>query len=223
MGDLVKPVGQWIADNIPLTVGIILFIFCLFFEISKIKVYPLKWLWKLISWPFRKIDEQRTNSFKNIIITFQSDMETKLDAVTASLDTRFNDVSVTFDNKLEEFSTAQNANCTAVKACFTELEKRFDTLDAKQSDTEDRLNEIDKKQDMQTADRIRTHVLNFAEDLRRGNTRTLEDFNLIIGEDKDYEQIMEKHNESNNVYCHAIKFINKKYDEFMETDGFAKY
>jgi hypothetical protein len=86
-----------------------------------------------------------------------------------------------------------------------------------------RLDEIEKKQDMQTADRIRTHVLNFAEDLRRGNTRTVEDFNLLLGEDKTYEEIMEKYDESNNVYCHAIKFINKKYDEFMESDGFAKY
>ena len=223
MGDLVKPVGQWIADNIPLAVGIVLFIFCLFFEISKVKVYPLKWLWKLISWPFRKIDEQRTNSFKNIVISFQSDMEQKLDSVTASLDTRFNDITISFDNKLNEMSTAQNSNCTAVKTCFTELEKRFDTLDTKQSETEERLNEIDKKQDMQTADRIRTHVLNFAEDLRRGNRRTKEDFDLLLDEDKAYELIMEKYEESNNVYCHAIKFVNKKYDEFMDNDGFAKY
>ena len=223
MGDLVKPVGQWISNNIPLSIGIALFIFCIFFEISKIKVYPLKWLWKLISWPFRKIDEQRTNSFKNIIISFQSEMETKLDSVTASLDTRFNDVSITFDNKLNELSTVQNNNCAAVKSCFTELEKRFDALDAKQSDTEIRLNEIDKKQDMQTADRIRAHVLNFAEDLRRGNLRTLEDFNVIMKEDENYEEIMKRYEIKNNVYFHAIKFINKKYDEFTETDGFAKY
>ena len=85
------------------------------------------------------------------------------------------------------------------------------------------LDEIEKKQDMQTADRIRTHVLNFAEDLRRGNTRTKEDFDLLLDEDKAYEKIIEKYGESNNVYCHAIKFVNKKYDEFMEIDGFAKY
>ena len=223
MGDLVKPVGQWISENIPWTIGIVLFIFCLFFEISKVKIYPLRWLWKLISWPFRKIDEQRTNSFKNIVINFQSDMDKKLDIVKASLDTRFNDVAITFDNKLAEFSTAQNANCTAIKSCFTELEKRFDTLDAKQSETEVRLNGIDKKQDMQTADRIRTHVLNFAEDLRRGNTRTKEDFDLVLKEDEAYEEIMKRYEIKNNVYSHAIKFINKKYDEFTETDGFAKY
>ena len=223
MGDLVKPVGQWIADNIPLSVGIALFIFCLFFEISKVKVYPLRWLWKVISWPFKKIDEQRTASFKNVVIGFQADMEEKLNSVTASLNTKFDDITITFDNKLEEMSTAQNSNCTAVKACFTELEKRFDTLDAKQSETEKRLNEIDKKQDMQTADRIRAHVLNFAEDLRRGNLRTLEDFNVVMKEDEKYEEIMKHYEVKNNVYSHAIKFINKKYDEFTETDGFAKY
>ena len=76
---------------------------------------------------------------------------------------------------------------------------------------------------MQTADRIRTHVLNFAEDLRRGNSRTEEDFNSLLQEDILYENIIEKYNEKNNVYAHAIKFINKKYDEFNETNGFAKY
>ena len=86
-----------------------------------------------------------------------------------------------------------------------------------------RLNEIEKKQDMQTADRIRTHVLNFAEDLRRGNSRTKEDFDLLLKSDEQYEQIMEKYEIKNNVYAHAIRFINKMYDEFTDTDGFAKY
>ena len=53
MGDIVKPVAQWISQNVPWAVLIGIFVISLFFEISKIKVYPLKWLWKLISWPFR--------------------------------------------------------------------------------------------------------------------------------------------------------------------------
>ena len=223
MGDLVKPFGQWIANNIPLSIGIALFIFCVFFEISKIKVYPLKWLWKLISWPFRKIDEQRTQSFRNIVIGFKSDFDTKLNNMTINIDNQLQTVTNSFDEKLNEMSTAQNANCTAVKSCFTELEKRFDTLDSKQSETEERLNKIDKKQDMQTADRIRAHVLNFAEDLRRGNNRTKEDFDVVLKSDEQYEEIMERYEIKNNVYAHAIKFINNKYDEFTEHDGFAKY
>lgn len=223
MGDIAKQFTTLVSEHIPESIGIAIFLFCVFFEVSKIKVYPLRWLWKLISWPFKKIDEQRTNSFKNIIISFKKEIESKLDIVTASLDTRFNDVSITFDNKLNEFYVAQNANCTDVKACFTELEKRFDALDTKQSDAENRFNEIEKKQDMQTADRIRTHILNFAEDLRRGNTRTKEDFDTVMKEDEIYESIVEQYELKNNVYAHAIKFINKKYDEFTETDGFAKY
>ena len=121
MNDLVKPVGQWIADNIPLSIGIGLFLFCLFFEISKIKVYPLKWLWKCISFPFRKIDEQRTQSFKNIVLEMKSEIDNKLTDMTAS-----------FDNKLNEMATSQNLNCAAVKAGFVDLEKRFDSLDEKQ-------------------------------------------------------------------------------------------
>ena len=223
MGDLVKPVGQWIAENIPLSIGIALFIFCLFFEISKIKVYPLRWLWKAISWPFKKIDEQRTSSFKNIVTGFQTEIEGKISEMTTSFNSKVTQLSSSFDEKLNEMATAQNANCTAVKSCFTELEKRFDALDSKQSDTEERLNEIDKKQDMQTADRIRTHIFNFAEDLRRGNTRTKGEFDTVIKEDEVYEEIIKRYDIKNNVYAHAIKFINKKYDEFTENDGFAKY
>ena len=112
MDAIIKPVSEWISAHIPLSIGIGIFIFLLFFEISKIKVYPLKWLWKLISFPLRKIDEQRTSSFKNLIAALKNDI----------------------DNKMNEMHDDSNRNCNSVKVCFTELEKRFDKLDEKQAE-----------------------------------------------------------------------------------------
>ena len=111
-------------------------------------------------------------------------------------------VKKTATAKFDEIFLTNNANCQTMQS---------------------KLKEIEKKQDLQTTDRIRTRVLNFAEDLRRGNSRTKEDFDLLLKEDESYEELMEKYDIKNNIYAHAIKFINKKYDEFTETDSFAKY
>ena len=166
MGDLGKQFVTLVSNHIPESVGITIFLFCVFFEVSKIKIYPLKWLWKLISWPFKKIDEQRTNSFKNIVVQFQADFDTKL--------TR---LETTFNNNLTEMATSQTANCTAVKACFTELEERFDKLDDRQVETEEKLDKL-------AAARIKNHVLNFARQCRKGESHSHEDFRNLFEECK---------------------------------------
>lgn len=117
MGEITKVVGVWIADNVPWAVLIGVFIFCLFFEISKIKIYPLRWLWKGISWPVRhmieKSDERKTNAFKTLVSELKKD-----------IDTRFGDFETRFDKKLDD------------------LEKRFDKLDEKQIGTDERLDSM---------------------------------------------------------------------------------
>lgn len=191
MGDIVKPVAQWISQNIPWAVLIGIFIVSLFFEISKIKVYPLKWLWKLISWPFRKIDEQRTDSFKNIV----TDLKTEL------------------DTKFTDMVQAQQSNCTEVKSCFVELEKRFDKLDARQQKTEERL-------DMLAAARIKNHVLNFARQCRKGEPHSHEDFANLFKENKEYEALVKKYNWENDVYKHDFAYIQRVYDEHNNKGDF---
>jgi hypothetical protein len=193
MGDITKPIAQWISSNIPLSIGIVLFIFCLLFEISKVKIYPLRWLWKLISWPFRKIDEQRTNSFKNLI----------------------NELKTDIDVKLTTMSTESNNNCSAVKACFTELEKRFDKLDAKQAETEIRL-------DLLAAARIKNHVLNFARQCRKGEPHSHEDFTNLFRENEEYEILVEKYNWKNDVYKHDYAYIQRVYDECNNKGDFGE-
>ena len=193
MGEITKVVGQWIADNVPWAVLIGVFIFCLFFEISKIKVYPLRWLWKFISWPFKKIDEQRTNSFKNLLSAFKIDI----------------------DNKLNEMEVSSSSNCAAVKACFTELEKRFDKLDDKQQETEERLDRL-------AAARIKNHVLNFARQCRKGEVHSHEDFVNLFKENQEYEKLVEKYNWDNDVYKHDYAYILRVYDEASNKGSFIE-
>ena len=193
MGEIVKPVMQWISANIPWTVLIVIGILSLFVEISKVKIFPLKWLWKLTSWPFRKIDEQRTESFKNLITN----------------------LNITIDNKLTNLAAESNANCAAVKACFVNLEKRLDDLDEQQKLTEERL-------DMLAAARIKNHVFNFARQIRKGEQHSHEDFVNLIKENAEYEALVEKYScideahkkaWENGVYTRDFAFIKKAYDE----------
>lgn len=204
MNEIVKPVAQWISNNIPLSIGILIFIFCIFFEISKIKIYPLKWLWKAISFPFRKIDKQRMQSFKNILVLFQSDFDTKL-----------NDLTTAFDSKLNEMANSQNENCTAVKAGFTDLKKRFDKLDEKQQETEERLDTL-------AAARIKNHVLNFARQCRRGEAHSHEDFANLFRENKIYEELVAKYEWENDVYKHDFAYIQRVYDDHNDKGNFLE-
>lgn len=195
MGEILKPAGQWIAENIPLTILIILLIFSIFFKIPKKEVH----LW---TWLLSKFGDALLGSVKKDILDLKDDNSKQFEQLKTDTDTRITKLEESTTSRFDEIILTNNHNCQSMQA---------------------RLNEIEKKQDLQTADRIRTHVLNFAEDLRRGNSRTKEDFDLLLDEDRAYNEIVEKHQVSNNVYAHAIKFINKKYDEFMDADGFARY
>jgi hypothetical protein len=193
MGDVLKPVGQWIASNIPLSVGIGLFLFCLFFEISKIKIYPLRWLWKLISWPFRKIDEQRTNSFKSIVMSMKVDM----------------------DAQLAEMKATTCQNCEQMKERFDKLEAQLNRLGNNQIEAEQRL-------DLLAAARIKNHVLNFARQCRKGESHSHEDFANLFKENKEYQALVKKYNWQNDVYTHDFAYIQRVYDDCNDKGEFLE-
>ena len=195
MGEILKPAGQWIANNVPLFVLIVLLLFSIFFKIPKKEVHLLTWL-------LSKLGDALLGSVKKDIKDLREENAEKFDQLKDDTDTRITRLEDSTNAKFDEIVLTNNHNCKTMQS---------------------RLDEIEKKQDMQTTDRIRTHILNFAEDLRRGNTRTIEDFNTVLKEDEIYEAIVEQYELTNNVYAHAIKYINKKYDEFTENDGFAKY
>ena len=200
MDDIVKPIGKWISENVPFAVLIGLFIFCLFFEVSKVQVYPLRWLWRTISWPFKKIDEQRTQSFKNIVNGMKTDLDTKL----------------------EEMKNGTNQNCIVAQENFVKLEGRFndldlrfDELDKKQAETEERLDQL-------AAARIKNHVFNFARQCRNGEKHSVADFKNLTEEHKEYERLVKRHGWSNDVYSHDYAYIMKVYDKGNEEGTFLE-
>lgn len=190
-----KAVADWIISNVGWTVVIVLAILSLFFKIPKKEVH----LW---TWLLSKLGDALLGGVRKDIKDLKDDNSSQFNQLKTDTDTRIAKLEESTTARFDEIILTNSHNCKTMQ---------------------ERLNEIEKKQDLQTADRIRTHVLNFAEDLRRGNTRTVEDFNVLLGEDQIYEGIMKRYEIKNNVYAHAIKYINKKYDEFNDTDGFAKY
>ena len=184
MNEIIKPVTEWIGKNIPLSIGIGIFVFCLLFEISKVKIYPLRWLWKLISWPFKKIDEQRTGSFRRIVEEFQVDINDKIDSMI----------------------NATSTNCEVLKTRFDKMEEQLKTLDKKQNDTEEKL-------DLLAAARIKNHVLNFARQCRKGEKHSIEDFQNLFREHRQYLSLVNKYQWVNDVYLHDFAYIERVYDE----------
>jgi len=194
-GEFGKAVADWIIANVGWTIVIILAILSLFFKIPKKEVH----LW---TWLLSKFGDALLRGVKKDIQDLKDDNSKQFEQLKTDTDTRITKLEESTTSRFDEIILTNNHNCQNMQA---------------------RLNEIEKKQDMQTADRIRTHIFNFAEDLRRGNTRTKGEFDTVMKEDEVYEEIIERYDIKNNVYAHAIKFINKKYDEFTENDGFARY
>ena len=202
MGEILKPAGQWIANNVPLSILIALLIFSFFFKIPKKEIH-------LFSWLLQKLGNALLGGLRQDVKDLKDDNTRQFNEMKADYIEKITNLKTDLDNfeertknSMDGIVTGNNENCKKMQS---------------------RLNDIEKKQNLQTASRIRAHVLNFSEDLRRGNARTLEDFNNLLEENKEYKNIVEKYKLENDVYVHALKFINKKYDEFMETDGFAKY
>ena len=193
MNEILKPVGVWISQNVPWTVLIVVFIFCLFFDISKVKIYPIRWMWKMICWPFKKINEKRANSMKNLFLDLKKDLETQLTSLTEST----------------------SANCKQLQIRFDNLEKRFDSLDTQQVETEERLDRL-------AAARIKNHVLNFARQCRKGEPHSHEDFANLFKENQEYQVLVKKYGWENDVYTHDYAYIQRVYDGHNDNAEFIE-
>ena len=195
MGEFFKPAGQWLAQNIPLTVILILLLLSIFFKIPKKEV-------RVFSWLMTKLGNVLLSDIRKDIQDLKTDNANKFAAFKTDTDNRIDQLKTSTDAVFDEIRLTNNYNCKTMKQ---------------------HLDEVEKKIDMQSAARIRTHVLNFSDDLRKGNQRTKEDYDNILEEDKEYDTIVEKYQIENNVYEHAIKFVNKRYDESMADNSFATY
>lgn len=92
-----------------------------------------------------------------------------------------------------------------------------------QEETRKKLDDHIEKSDEQKADNYKSRVLRFNNELVRGLGHTEEDYNEILDIIWKYEKYCETHeNYKNNKMPHAIKNVERMYDEMLKTNGFLK-
>lgn len=107
------------------------------------------------------------------------------------------------------------------KALNGDVIKKLDKLDAVQEETRKRLDEHIHMDDERNADLHRAYILRFNTELLRNIRHTEEDFNEILYNIDCYEKYCGEHPEyQNNRAVHAIRNINRVYDECMKNHDF---
>ena len=98
---------------------------------------------------------------------------------------------------------------------------KLDKMEAIQSDTRAELDAHIRMDDQRNADLHRVRILQFNTELLRDSKHTEEDFNEILYNIDCYEKYCSAHPEyQNNRAVHAIKNIERVYDERMEKHDF---
>lgn len=101
--------------------------------------------------------------------------------------------------------------------------KELEEVKAQQRRTQEDLEEHVRVDDERNADLHRARILQFNRELLResGPSHTEEDFNEILYNISCYERYCESHPDyQNNRAVHAIKNIERVYDQLMENHGF---
>ncbi len=101
--------------------------------------------------------------------------------------------------------------------------KELEEVKAQQRRTQEDLEEHVRVDDERNADLHRARILQFNRELLResGPSHTEEDFNEILYNISCYERYCETHPDyQNNRAVHAIKNIERVYDQLMEEHGF---
>lgn len=212
MSEISKAVGQWIVSNVGWSVIIFLFLLSCFFKIAKKEIDPLGWLLGWIGKAFTKDVRDDISSLKNYtnakfaeiksdratsIQDLKDDYEGKIAALKADLDNFEGKTNTSID----EMKSGTNNNCEMLKL---------------------RLDQMEKSNDMQTVRQIKVHVLDFANSCLLGRKHTKQDFENIIKENEEYEELVEKYKLRNDVYAEDFKYIMKIYHECQEKHSFLK-
>lgn len=100
---------------------------------------------------------------------------------------------------------------------------KLNKMETLQEETRKRLDEHIRIDDERNADMHRARIFQFNTELLRNIRHTEEDFNEILYNIKCYERYCEDHPEyENNRAVHAIKNIDRVYDECMINCNFLK-
>lgn len=190
MSEFLKPAGQWLSQNVPLAVILVLLVLSIFFKIPKKEVNILGWF---VGW----VGKAFTKSLRDDIHTMKADSNQQISDLRTDLD----DFERTTNESIAALQTGTNNNCTMLK---------------------DRLDAMEKSNDMQTVRQIKAHVLDFANSCLNHRKHTKKDFDNIIKENEDYEELCKKHNLKNDVYTEDFAYIMKIYHRCQDEDSFLR-
>ena len=210
MGEISKAVGQWILGNVGWTVIIILFILSCVFKIAKKEIDPLGWV---IGWFGKAFTQDVRKDIANMRIETQTeftqvkqDRAAKIEELKNDYNDKIADLRADLDafeintNKsISEMKNGTNINCELLKQ---------------------RLDEMEKSNDLQTVRQIKMHVLNFANSCMNGVKHTVKDFRNIIKENKEYEAFVEKYGLVNDVYKDDFEYIMEVYRDCKKNRSF---
>ena len=101
--------------------------------------------------------------------------------------------------------------------------KEIKDIKAEQEETRKKLDAHIEEGEERKADNYRSRVLRFNNELVRGLGHTEEDYDEILSVIWKYEKYCKTHdNYKNNKMPHAIKNVERMYDEMLKTNGFLK-
>lgn len=101
--------------------------------------------------------------------------------------------------------------------------KEIKDIKAEQEETRKKLDAHIEEGEERKADNYRSRVLRFNNELVRGLGHTEEDYDEILGVIWKYNEYCKTHPKyKNNKMPHAIKNVERMYDEMLQTNGFLK-
>lgn len=115
MGEALKPVGQLIAQNVPLTVLAVIFLFSVFFKIPKKEIRPIEWF---IGW----LGKHFTRELRKDIQTMKDDSNKQIKDLRNDLDA-FEERT---NKAISDIQTGTTTNCETLKSKLALMERSND-------------------------------------------------------------------------------------------------
>ena len=212
MGEISKAVGQWIVANVGWSVVILLFVLSGLFKIIKIEINPIGWI-------VGGIGKALTKDVRNDISKWQTEVNKNFAEVKIDRAAKIEELKLDYDTKISALKTDLDAFEGKTERNMSEMK---DATNANCATLKSRLDQMEKSNDMQTVRQIKGHVLDFANSCLNGVKHTKQDFENIIKENEEYEELVSKYTLRNDVYAEDFKYIMKIYHECQEKHSFLK-
>lgn len=210
MGEISKAVGQWILGNVGWSIIILLFILSCFFKITKRNIDPLGWV---ISW----IGKAFTKDVRKDVAELKADSARKFAEVKTDRAARIEELKSDYEAKISNLRTDLDTFEERTNVSINEM-KNGTTNNCEMM--KERMDRMEKSNDMQTIRQIKSHVLDFANSCFNHRQHTKLEFENIIKENEEYEELVAKHGIKNNVYKEDFEFIMEVYHECQRKGTF---